>query len=290
MRGRRRFLRLLGGLAAEAAAFSLRAGRPRTVPHSRPSHMSHTATPVSVFLCGDVMTGRAIDQILPHPSKPALHESYVHDARGYLALAERASGDIPHPAPFAYVWGDALAELERRRPAARIVNLETSVTRSDTAWPKGINYRMHPGNVGCLTAARHRLLRAGQQSCARLGARRARRNACDAAARADRDGRRRRRSRQTRRRRPSCRWARARACWCLPLQPMTAACPRSGPRRRERAGVHRLPDLSKDTVARHRRPRASPSCRPAIAWCSRVHWGGNWGYAVPARNARSRMP
>jgi len=38
-------------------------------------------------------------------------------------------------------------------PDLRIINLETSVTRRDTWWPKGINYRMHPDNVPCLTAA-----------------------------------------------------------------------------------------------------------------------------------------
>jgi poly-gamma-glutamate synthesis protein (capsule biosynthesis protein) len=31
---------------------------------------------VTLFLCGDVMTGRGVDQILPHPSKPELHEPY----------------------------------------------------------------------------------------------------------------------------------------------------------------------------------------------------------------------
>src|ERR671911_496166 len=85
-------------------------------------------------------------------SQPGLHEPYMRDARGYLRLAEQASGDIPSPAPLAYLWGDALAELERRRPAARIINLETSITRNDTFWPKGIHYRMHPKNVGCLVA------------------------------------------------------------------------------------------------------------------------------------------
>jgi len=54
---------------------------------------------------------------------------------------------------FAYVWGDALTELERMNPAVRIVNLETAVTRSDDLLPKGINYRMHPENVSCLKAA-----------------------------------------------------------------------------------------------------------------------------------------
>ena len=32
---------------------------------------------VTLFLSGDVMTGRGIDQVLPHPCLPRLHESYV---------------------------------------------------------------------------------------------------------------------------------------------------------------------------------------------------------------------
>ena len=56
---------------------------------------------------------------------------------------------------FDYIWGETLGELDRLRPDARIANLETSVTVSEESWPsKGINYRMHPGNVPCLTAAR----------------------------------------------------------------------------------------------------------------------------------------
>lgn len=110
---------------------------------------------LDLFLCGDVMTGRGIDQILPHPSKPELYEPYVRDAREYVDLAEAVNGPIERPADFAYVWGDALDELQRASPHVRIVNLETSVTQSDEAWPeKGINYRMHPLNVPCLTAAK----------------------------------------------------------------------------------------------------------------------------------------
>jgi poly-gamma-glutamate capsule biosynthesis protein CapA/YwtB (metallophosphatase superfamily) len=110
---------------------------------------------ISFFLCGDVMTGRGIDQILPHPCSPRLYERYMDSAVGYVQLAERATGAIERPADFAYVWGDALAELEREKPAARIVNLETAVTRAEDAWPnKGIHYRMHPDNVPCLSAAR----------------------------------------------------------------------------------------------------------------------------------------
>jgi poly-gamma-glutamate capsule biosynthesis protein CapA/YwtB (metallophosphatase superfamily) len=111
--------------------------------------------PIRLFLCGDVMTGRGIDQILPHPGNPAIYESHVRDARDYVRLAERVHGPIPRRVAWDYVWGDALPELERAVPDARIINLETSITRSDDFWPgKGINYRMHPRNIGCLTAAR----------------------------------------------------------------------------------------------------------------------------------------
>jgi poly-gamma-glutamate synthesis protein (capsule biosynthesis protein) len=112
------------------------------------------ASMVTLFLCGDVMTGRGVDQILKFPGTPELHESYVHDARDYVALAEQASGPIPRSVEPAYVWGDALAELDTVAPGARVVNLETSVTRSDEYWEdKGIYYRMHPANIACLTAA-----------------------------------------------------------------------------------------------------------------------------------------
>jgi len=110
---------------------------------------------LTLFLCGDIMTGRGIDQILAHPNAPDIHEPYVRDARDYIALAEQASGPIPRPVDPAYVWGDVLDELDRVAPQARIINLETSVTRSGSYWKgKGINYRMHPANIACLTAAR----------------------------------------------------------------------------------------------------------------------------------------
>ena len=78
----------------------------------------------------------------------------MRSAVGYVKLAETANGPIARPASFAYVWGDALTELERARPDVRIVNLETAVTTSeDAALGKGIHYRMHPDNLPCLTAA-----------------------------------------------------------------------------------------------------------------------------------------
>ena len=117
-------------------------------PNGQPRQRS-----VWLFLCGDVMTGRGIDQVLPHPSDPVLHESYVTSAMDYVQLAEAANGPIPRRVSPAYIWGAALDEFNRLRPVVRIINLETSITRSDDYAPKGINYRMSPENVDCLKAA-----------------------------------------------------------------------------------------------------------------------------------------
>ena len=109
---------------------------------------------ISLFLCGDVMTGRGIDQVLHHPSNPRIYETHVKDARVYVRLAEKKNGPVPRPVPYEYIWGDALSELVQRAPDVRLINLETAVTKSENYWKgKGINYRMHPENIPCLTAA-----------------------------------------------------------------------------------------------------------------------------------------
>src|ERR1700749_5063401 len=108
-----------------------------------------------VFLCGDVMLGRGIDQILPHPGVPALHEGYVRDARTYVELAEAVHGPVPRPADFSWPWGEVLAVLDEEAPDARVVNLETAITRSDEFAPgKAVHYRMNPANLPCVAAAR----------------------------------------------------------------------------------------------------------------------------------------
>jgi poly-gamma-glutamate capsule biosynthesis protein CapA/YwtB (metallophosphatase superfamily) len=114
-----------------------------------------TGNGVMLFLCGDVMTGRGVDQILSHPGDPQLWERYVHDARDYIDLAEAANGPISRPVDPTWPWGDALRVLTRISPDARVINLETSITQSDNvAAGKAVHYRMHPANVGCLVVAR----------------------------------------------------------------------------------------------------------------------------------------
>jgi poly-gamma-glutamate capsule biosynthesis protein CapA/YwtB (metallophosphatase superfamily) len=118
---------------------------------------THAAQParqsVRLFLCGDVMIGRGIDQVLPHPCDPVLHERYVRSAMDYVWLAEKANGAIPRASGPAYIWGAALDELNRMQPDARIINLETSITRSEDYARKGINYRVSPENADCLLTA-----------------------------------------------------------------------------------------------------------------------------------------
>lgn len=110
---------------------------------------------VTVFLCGDVMLGRGVDQILPYPGDPALRETYIRDARAYVELAEAANGPIPRPVGFSWPWGEALGVLDEAAPDARVVNLETGVTCDGEFAPgKDIHYRMNPANLPCLAAAR----------------------------------------------------------------------------------------------------------------------------------------
>lgn len=150
---RRAFLRFTAGLTlgllmspTPLRAYSDEAGGRAPVPSG-----GHDL--LTLMLTGDVMTGRGIDQVLPNPGDPRLHEPDVTSAAEYVALAETANGPIPKPVGFAYVWGDVLAELEHRRPDARIINLETAVTKIAQPAPKTVNYRMNPENFPVITAA-----------------------------------------------------------------------------------------------------------------------------------------
>ncbi len=100
------------------------------------------------------MCGRGIDQVLAHPCSPEIYEDYLRSAEDYVRLAEQANGPIPRRNGPSYIWGAALDEFERMQPDARIINLETAVTRSNDYVHKGINYRMSPENAGCLNAAK----------------------------------------------------------------------------------------------------------------------------------------
>ncbi|MGO9154738.1 CapA family protein [Mycobacterium sp.] len=110
---------------------------------------------VTLLLGGDVMLGRGVDQILPHPGEPELREPYLHDARGYVRLAEHANGPIPRPVDWQWPWGEVLALLDEAAPDVRLINLETTITADgEFAEHKAVCYRMHPDNLPALTALR----------------------------------------------------------------------------------------------------------------------------------------
>ena len=110
---------------------------------------------VTVLLGGDVMLGRGVDQILPHPGEPELREPYLRDARGYVRLAEHANGPIPRPVDWQWPWGEVLALLDEVAPDVRLINLETTITADgEFADHKPVCYRMHPDNLPALTALR----------------------------------------------------------------------------------------------------------------------------------------
>jgi len=230
------------------------------------------------------MTGRGIDQVLAHPCDPAIHEPFLKSALDYVRIAEEKNGPIRRPVEPSYIWGDALAELQRAAPDARIVNLETAVTSSDEWARKGINYRMSPANIACLTAARidccalanNHVLDWGTAGLAEtLATLRA------AGLRAAGAGR-----------NPEEAWMPAEIALASGARVLvfsaaasSSGVPASWAARRGRAGVAYLEDLSERTV-KHIAAAVAAARRPGDIVVASVHWGANWGYAVSSEEQR----
>src|SRR6266536_2346112 len=231
------------------------------------------------------MTGRGVDQVLPHPGDPELRERYAADARAYVGLAERAHGRIPRPAGFAWPWGDALRVLEDVAPDVRVINLETSITRSrGFAAGKAIHYRMSPGNVPCLAAVRPGACALANNHVLDFG-RSGLEDTLDAlsrgglrAAGAGRDAGQARRPAAV----PVPGGGRVVIFSCgtasSGIPPGWAAAP-------GRPGVDLLPDLS-DATADDLTGRARAAKRPGDVVVVSIHWGSNWGYAVGPEQVR----
>lgn len=230
------------------------------------------------------MLGRGIDQILPHPGDPRIFESVAASAVLYRELAEKANGPIPTPAPFAYVWGNLLADLRAAKIDARIVNLETSITTSSEPVPKGINYRMNPANVGvltelpvdCCTLANNHLLdwgRAGlietlatldRAGIAHAGAGRNSEEAATPAIIGLSDHGR---------------------VLVFGFGSPSSGVPRAWAARVDQPGIMLLDDLSAATFARVAE-RVHRAKQPGDLVIASIHWGGNWGYSVPREQQR----
>jgi poly-gamma-glutamate synthesis protein (capsule biosynthesis protein) len=162
----------------------------------------------------------------------------------------------------------------------RIINLETSITRDGDPWPnKGIHYRMHPENIGCIPAARidccclannHVLdwgyegLEETLQTLDREGVAHpgAGRTAAEAASPAVLDvvskGR----------------------VLVFSFGSTTSGIPWAWGATRDRPGVNLLEDLSEETARRVARWICRVA-RPGDVTVASIHWGDNWGYEIP---------
>jgi poly-gamma-glutamate synthesis protein (capsule biosynthesis protein) len=238
---------------------------------------------ITLFLCGDVMIGRGIDQVLPYPSEPEIYERYVLDARSYVELAEEKNGPIAKSVSFPYIWGDALTELERLSPDLRIINLETSVTSSNDYWQgKGINYRMHPRNIPCLTAAsidgctlaNNHVLDWGHAGLKETLATLKQAHIKTAGAGAnDKE-------------------AQAPALFEIPgkgrvilfsFGDVSSGVPYNWKASKNKAGVNVLNNLSKKTIRQIANQVNAVKGKNDIVVAS-IHWGGNWGYQIPGEH------
>lgn len=234
---------------------------------------------VTIALAGDVMLGRGIDQILPHPLPPRLHEDFAKSALLYVSLAEKRNGPLRRPTRYAQIWGDMIPDLASRRPDLRIVNLETAITRSEAFYSaKGIHYRMSPANVAvlrearidcCILANNHVLdwgrdgLRDTLEALEGISVKSAGagRNATEAA---------------------------APAVFALPgrgrVMVFAFVCPSSGvpadwAAASDRPGVHSL-NIGNAAEVDHTLEHIASWRQPGDVIVASIHWGPNWGYEV----------
>lgn len=234
---------------------------------------------IRLFLCGDVMLGRGIDQVLRQPCDPAIHENYAASARNYVYLAENANGPIPRSVPGSYIWGVALDELQRAQADLRIINLETSITRSEDYERKGINYRISPENADCLKVAQidccvlannhvldwgHAGLLETLSTLQRLQIKSAGAGHNDEEAAAP----------------AVLPLANGRRVLVYSFASTTSGTSRRWAATSDRAGVNLLPDLSDQTTS-HVIDRITGERAPHDIVIVSVHWGPNWGYEVP---------
>ena len=239
-----------------------------------------TRRSLRLFLCGDVMCGRGIDRVLAHPSSPEIYEDYMRSAEDYVALAEQASGPIPRRNGPSYVWGAALEQLDHMQPDARIINLETAVTRSNDHAHKGINYRMSPENAACLAAAGidictlannhvldwgHAGLKETLATLRKLNIKTAGAGRNDEEARA-----------------PAVLHLSQARLLVFSFGSPSSGVPVDWAATGDAPGVNLLPDLS-ETRALWVAGQITALSRPGDLVVVSIHWGSNWGYHVPDR-------
>jgi poly-gamma-glutamate synthesis protein (capsule biosynthesis protein) len=239
---------------------------------------------ICLSFCGDIMTGRGIDQIMPHPGEPVLRGQRAYDARQYVLAAEKAHGPIEPPVSCEYIWGELLGELDRAGVDLWVVNLETCITRSDDfSLDKPVLYRMSPENIGCLTAARidccclanNHVLDFGYaglletlKTLDAAGIRHAGagHNATEAQS-------------------PAVLTTGAGRVVALAVGSVTSGIPLEWAATEDRPGVNLLADLSEET-AQQIGVQIGQAKQPGDVAVVSIHWGANWGYDIPREQTR----
>ncbi|HTY30954.1 CapA family protein [Mycobacterium sp.] len=244
------------------------------------SRCSRDSSVVTLLLGGDVMLGRGVDQILPHPGEAELREPHLRDARGYVRLAEHANGPIPRPVHWQWPWGDVLALLDEAAPDARLINLETTITTGgEFAEHKTVCYRMHPDNMPALTALRpdvcalanNHILDFGYQGLADTVAALAAAGIQGVGAGADLPA-------AHRRAVVGARGGHRVLVGSVAMK--SAGVPESWAARYDRPGVWLIRDPSLRDVADEVAAEVLAHKREGDVAVVSVHWGSNWGYAL----------
>jgi poly-gamma-glutamate synthesis protein (capsule biosynthesis protein) len=234
---------------------------------------------VDLWLAGDLMLGRGVDQILPHPVSPLLFEPALHDARDYVALAEAQRGPLPRRAELTWPWGEF---QHTSAGAIGVVNLETAITRRGVPDPnKAIHYRMAPEHVGVLQAggvrvcslANNHVLDWGQ-----VGLLDTLQSLAEADILAVGAGRNDREAEAPVMLTLAC----GRPLYVLAAALASCGLPPTWQARPERAGVA---VLDHSLLARWRPGIAVAKQQGAVVVAS-LHWGGNWGWRIPHLHRR----
>lgn len=240
---------------------------------------------VRLFLSGDVMLGRGVDQVLGSPGDPTLREGYVKDARTYVELAEQVNGPVPRPADDTWPWGEALPALADAAPDVRVINLETSITTSDDfATGKAVHYRMHPGNVGAVAAVDPDVCVLANNHVLDFGVRGLEEtlDVLDTAGlRAAGAGR----TPEEARRPAVVPLERAGRVLVFSFGTVSSGIPPDWQATEERPGLDVLhePLASRGAALAERIQEAR---RPGDLVVASIHWGSNWGYAIPREQTR----
>lgn len=240
---------------------------------------------VRLFLSGDVMLGRGVDQVLAGPGDPTLREGHVKDARTYIELAEQVNGPVPRPVDDAWPWGEALPALDDAAPDVRVINLETSITTSDDFAPgKGVHYRMHPDNVGAVAAARPDVCTLANNHVLDFGIG-GLEETLDVLSAAGLEAVGAGRDLEEARRPAAVPLERGGRVLVLSLGMVSSGIPLSWAAAPDRSGVEVVTGPWEPAVAAFL-DRVERWRRPGDLVVASIHWGSNWGYTVPDEQTR----